>query len=55
MGPLEALSLLVMFSGTFSLSRSPLVSEIKQGDQDAEPLSGYRHLEPVTDTVCPSH
>jgi hypothetical protein len=55
-GPLEALSLLVMFSGAVSLSRSPLVSGVKSSaDEQAEPLSGYRRLDPFTDPICPSH
>jgi hypothetical protein len=48
-GPLEALSLLVMFSGAFSLSRSPLVSGTNEGHQSAERLSNYQHLEPAAD------
>jgi hypothetical protein len=39
-GPLEALSLLVMFAGAFSLAHSPLVSGMKaDGDEHHELLS----------------
>jgi hypothetical protein len=53
-GPLEAISLLVLFAGAFSLVQSPLVRGIKGVDaQDAELLGGRRHHDPVTHPLSP--
>jgi drug/metabolite transporter (DMT)-like permease len=53
-GPLEAISLLVMFLGAFSLAHSPLVSGMKGDDhQYNELLSRRRRSEPVSGTVTP--
>jgi hypothetical protein len=54
-GPLEALSLLVMFAGAFSLAHSPLVSGMK-GDDDhyAEMLSQRRRPENEPDALAPA-
>jgi len=43
-GPLEALSLLVAFSGAFVLAHSPLISGLRAGDEDSEPLSRRAQL-----------
>jgi uncharacterized membrane protein len=53
-GPLEAVSLLVMFMGAFSLAHSPLVSGVK-GDDDHyhELLSERVHAEKLGGSVCP--
>jgi drug/metabolite transporter (DMT)-like permease len=51
-GPLEAISLLVLFVGAFSLVRSPLVSGIKGDDiAQSELLRGRRHPEPIPQPV----
>jgi drug/metabolite transporter (DMT)-like permease len=53
-GPLEAISLLVLFAGAFSLVQSPLVSGIKGGDiEHAELLGGRRRHEPVPPPMSP--
>jgi drug/metabolite transporter (DMT)-like permease len=51
-GPLEAVSLLIMFAGAFSLAHSPLVSGMK-GDDDhyAELLSRRRRAQSVPETI----
>jgi hypothetical protein len=51
-GPLEALSLLIMFAGAFSLAQSPLVSGMK-GDEDQyhELLSQRSRAERLGDEV----
>ena len=41
-GPLEALSLLVMFAGAFSLANSPLVSGMKGGGDEYHELLSQR-------------
>ena len=41
-GPLEALSLLVMFAGAFSLAHSPLVSGMKGGGDEYHELLSQR-------------
>lgn len=41
-GPLEALSLLVMFAGAFSLAHSPLISGMKGGDEHFNELLSQR-------------
>ena len=48
-GPLEALSLLVMFAGAFSLAHSPLVSGMKGDDSYPELLSQRPRQAPLTD------
>jgi drug/metabolite transporter (DMT)-like permease len=54
-GPLEALSLLVMFAGALSLAHSPLVSGIKgSDDQFSELLSQRRRREPAPEQRRPS-
>jgi hypothetical protein len=51
-GPLEAISLLVLFVGAFSLVQSPLVSGIKGDDMaQAELLRGRRRHGPVTQPI----
>jgi hypothetical protein len=51
-GPLEALSLLVMFAGAFSLAHSPLVSGLKgSGDSYPELISQRSRSAPLTDTA----
>jgi drug/metabolite transporter (DMT)-like permease len=51
-GPLEAISLLVLFIGALSLVRSPLVSGIKGDDiAHSELLGGRRRSEPVPEPV----
>jgi len=53
-GPLEALSLLVMFAGAFSLAHSPLVSGMTGGgDQHHELLSQRARTAGLPDAVCP--
>jgi hypothetical protein len=54
-GPLEALSLLVLFAGAFSLLRSPLVSGLKSGDAaaQAELLGGRRDHDAVPHPLSP--
>lgn len=49
-GPLEALSLLVMFAGAFWLSNSPLVTGLKDG-QSYEPLSQRSRSARLPDTA----
>ena len=53
-GPLEGLSLLIMFVGAFSLAHSPLVSGMK-GDEDQyhELLSKRSRASAVSDGLCP--
>ena len=53
-GPLEAVSLLVMFVGAFSLAHSPLVSGMK-GDDDHfhEMLTERVHTEKLPTNACP--
>jgi hypothetical protein len=52
-GPLEALSLLVMFGGAFSLAHSPLVSGMKgSGDQYRELLSERSRSARLPDSAC---
>lgn len=41
-GPLEALSLLIMFTGAFSLAHSPLISGMKGGDERYDELLSQR-------------
>jgi drug/metabolite transporter (DMT)-like permease len=41
-GPLEALSLLIMFAGAFSLAHSPLISGMKGGDEHSDELLSRR-------------
>jgi drug/metabolite transporter (DMT)-like permease len=54
-GPLEALSLLIMFAGAFSLAHSPLVSGMKgDDDQYHELLSQRSRSERALDNVCPA-
>jgi drug/metabolite transporter (DMT)-like permease len=48
-GPLEALSLLLMFAGAFGLAHSPLVSGMKGGDRYPELLSQRSRSDPLTD------
>jgi hypothetical protein len=48
-GPLEALSLLLMFAGAFWLAHSPLVSGMKGGDRYPELLSQRSRSDPLTD------
>ncbi len=53
-GPLEAISLLVLFAGALSLARSPLVSGVKGGDAEhAELLGGRRRHEPAPQPLSP--
>ena len=56
-GPLEALSLLVMFAGAVLLAHSPLVAGLKGGsDQQAELLTHHPHHPhpgPMADAGCP--
>jgi hypothetical protein len=53
-GPLEALSLLVLFAGAFSLVNSPLVRGIKGVEaEDTELLGGRRRQEPVPHPMSP--
>ena len=53
-GPLEAISLLVLFAGAFSLVQSPLVRGIKGVDaRDAELLGGRRRQDAVTHPLSP--
>ena len=53
-GPLEALSLLVMFVGAFSLAHSPLVSGMKGDDEQYhEMLSERVHAEKLSANACP--
>jgi drug/metabolite transporter (DMT)-like permease len=53
-GPLEALSLLIMFVGAFSLAHSPLVSGMKgDDDQYHELLSQRAHANKMGGNVCP--
>jgi len=57
-GPLEALSLLVAFSGAFLLAHSPLISGLRAGGEYSESLSrrsriAARH-EPATPPLSPS-
>jgi drug/metabolite transporter (DMT)-like permease len=52
-GPLEAISLLVMFAGAFSLAHSPLVSGMKGGDDNYhEMLSQRSRSEIRASNVC---
>jgi drug/metabolite transporter (DMT)-like permease len=52
-GPLEAVSLLVMFAGAFSLAHSPLVSGMKgSGDQYHELLSHRSRPASLPDAAC---
>ncbi len=52
-GPLEALSLLVMFAGAFSLAHSPLVSGMRgSGDQYHELLSQRARSARLPDAAC---
>jgi drug/metabolite transporter (DMT)-like permease len=54
-GPLEALSLLVMFAGAFWLAHSPLVSGIKGGsDEYHEMLSQRSRSGGLPDRTCPA-
>jgi hypothetical protein len=55
-GPLEALSLLVMFVGAVALAHSPLVAGLKGGDdQYTELLSPPRpHEDGMADAGCPT-
>ena len=51
-GPLEAISLLVLFAGAFSLLQSPLVSGVKGNDAVREaPLRGRRRPEPLSQAM----
>jgi drug/metabolite transporter (DMT)-like permease len=53
-GPFEALSLLIMFAGAFSLAHSPLISGIRGGDEQFhELLSKRSRREPSSDNLCP--
>jgi drug/metabolite transporter (DMT)-like permease len=53
-GPLEAISLLLLFAGAFWLLQSPLVSGIKGGDiGQTEHLGGRRHQEEAPPPVTP--
>jgi drug/metabolite transporter (DMT)-like permease len=53
-GPLEALSLLVMFAGAFSLAHSPLVGGMKgEGAEHYELLSQRTRSARTPDTACP--
>jgi len=53
-GPLEALSLLVMFIGAFSLAHSPLVSGMKGDDEQLHELLSERvHTEKLATNACP--
>lgn len=52
-GPLEALSLLIMFAGAFSLAHSPLVSGMKgSGNQYHELLSQRARSARLPDAAC---
>jgi hypothetical protein len=52
-GPLEAISLLVLFAGAFSLVQSPLVSGVKGEDMvHAELLRGRRRHEPDSQAIA---
>jgi len=54
-GPLEALSLAVMFAGAVLLAHSPLVAGLKgDGDQYSELLSHRSRARQIADTPCPS-
>jgi drug/metabolite transporter (DMT)-like permease len=54
-GPLEALSLLVMFAGAFSLAHSPLVSGMRTGSGDLHQLLSQRHRPgPIPENACPA-
>jgi uncharacterized membrane protein len=50
-GPLEALSLLVLFAGAFSLSQSPLVSGMKGDDDRYHEMLSRRRPNELTDTA----
>lgn len=52
-GPLEALSLLVLFVGAMSLSRSPLVSGVKGDDGHQEMLSVRSRSRPLPEPISP--
>ena len=53
-GPLEALSLLIMFIGAFSLAHSPLVSGMKGDDEQLHELLSERvHTEKLASNACP--
>jgi len=54
-GPLEALSLVVMFAGAVLLAHSPLVAGLKGGgDQHSELLSDRSRARQIADAPCPS-
>ncbi len=55
-GPLEALSLLVLFAGAFSLAQSPLVSGVKGDDDEYHQLLSLRsRSERLAGAVNPDH
>jgi len=53
-GPLEAISLLVMFAGAYVLAHSPMVGEVLRTDQQHNPLSRRPHASALNDAACPS-
>jgi drug/metabolite transporter (DMT)-like permease len=52
-GPLEAISLLVMFAGAYWLAHSPLVSGIYGSDRNHELLSRASRSARLPDSACP--
>ena len=52
-GPLEAISLLVMFAGAYWLAHSPLVSGIYGSDRQPESLSRASRSARLSDSACP--
>jgi drug/metabolite transporter (DMT)-like permease len=52
-GPLEALSLLIMFAGAFSLAHSPLISGMKGGDEQLHEMLAQRSRGASSDNLCP--
>jgi drug/metabolite transporter (DMT)-like permease len=53
-GPLEAISLLVMFAGAYVLAHSPLVGEVLSTDRQRDPLSRRSRRGALNDAACPS-
>ena len=52
-GPLEALSLLIMFAGAFSLAHSPLISGMKGGDEQLHEMLAQRSRGASPENLCP--